>query len=98
MRPKIIVAEAHPIVRHGLRVALLAEKEFRVVDEAGDGLSALQLVERHRPDALMLGLILTGIDGLELIRQAKNKSPSTRSLVFSNCRNEGAVWEAIRGG
>jgi DNA-binding NarL/FixJ family response regulator len=85
-------------VRNGLQVALSAEPDLRVVAEAVDGLEALRLVERHKPDVLLLDLAMPGMDGLEVIRQIRKRSPRTRVVVLSMHKNEAYVWEALKNG
>ena len=57
----IVLADDHQVVRQGLRVLLEAEHDFRVVGEIGDGLEALRLVERLRPDVHVADLMMPGL-------------------------------------
>jgi len=98
MRATIVLADDHEIVRHGLRTLLSAEQDLRVVSEAGDGIEALRLVERLKPNILVLDLMMPGLDGLEVIRQLKKVSPRTRVVVLSMHKNEAYVWEALQNG
>jgi two-component system response regulator NreC len=94
----IVLAEDHHIVRQGLRALLQAEPEFSVVGEAGDGLEAVRLVERIKPDVLVLDLILPGLNGLEVTRQVSQRSPATRVVVLSMHAAEAYVLEALKNG
>jgi two-component system, NarL family, response regulator NreC len=94
----IAVADDHPLVRQGLRAVLEAEPDFQLVGEAGDGLEATQLVERLRPDALVIDLMMPGLNGLEVTRQVRQRSPETRVVVLSMHADEGYVLEALRNG
>jgi len=98
MKATIVLADDHHIVRHGLQVLLSAEPDLRVVGEAVDGLETLRLVERLKPDVLVLDLMMPGLDGLEVIRQLKKRSPQTRTVVLSMHKNEAYVWEALKNG
>jgi DNA-binding NarL/FixJ family response regulator len=94
----IVLADDHQVVRHGLRVLLGAEPDFSIVGEASDGLEALEILERSQPDILILDLMMPGINGLEVARQASKCSPRTSVVVLSMHTNEAYVIEALRAG
>jgi DNA-binding NarL/FixJ family response regulator len=83
MRTTIALVEDHPLVRHVLQAVLATEPGFNVIGETGDGQEALALVERLRPQVLLLDLALPGLHGLEVTRQLTQRTPTTRILVFS---------------
>jgi len=66
-----------------IRTVLELDGDVRVVGEAGDGLTALQDVERLRPDVVVLDLSLPERDGLEVLEALATLSPQTRIIVFS---------------
>ena len=92
-----IIVEDHPIVRQGLRT-LLERQGCQVVAETGDGLEALQLIETHQPRLLLLDLSLKGLNGLEVLRQARRRARSMRVLVLSMYDDDVYVVEALRSG
>ncbi|OGG51261.1 MAG: DNA-binding response regulator [Candidatus Handelsmanbacteria bacterium RIFCSPLOWO2_12_FULL_64_10] len=94
----IVLADDHPVVRKGLRALLDAEQDFRLIGETGDGLEAVALVERLKPDVAVLDLMMPGLNGLEVARQAIQRSPKTRVVILSMHANEAYVLEAIRNG
>ena len=98
MSVKILLADDHPIVRQGLRALLEAERGFRIVGEAGDGLEVADLVERLKPDVLVLDLMMPGLNGLEVTRQVTQRSPRTHIVILSMQDNEAYVLEALRNG
>jgi two-component system, NarL family, response regulator NreC len=98
MSVAILVVDDHPIVRQGLRHLLEAEPEFKVVGEAEDGIEALRLVERLRPDILVLDMMMPSLNGLEVLRQIKNLSPSTRAIILSMQSADTYVLEALKNG
>ena len=93
-----IIADDHEIVRRGLRGILEAESNFRVVAEAADGLTATQLVEKHRPQVLILDLNMPRLHGIEVLRQTRTASPGTRVIVLSMHHDEPYVIESLRAG
>jgi DNA-binding NarL/FixJ family response regulator len=94
----VVLADDHPVVRQGLRRVLEAEPDLSLVAEAGDGLEAVRLVERLRPDVLVLDLLMPGLSGLEALPIVRQRSPRTRVVIFSMCANEVFVLQALRNG
>jgi len=94
----IVLADDHDVVRKGLRAVLEANPNCRVIGEAGNGQEATRLVERLRPDVLVLDLMMPGLNGLEVTRQVKRRSPKTHVVVLSMHRDESYVLEALKNG
>jgi len=97
-RTTIVLADDHPVVRQGLRVLLEAEPDFAIVGEVADGLEVAPLVERLKPNVLVLDLMLPGLNGLEVTRQVHQRTPQTRVIILSMYGNEAYVLEALRNG
>ncbi len=93
-----IIADDHEIVRRGLRGVLEHESAIRVVAEAPDGLAAAGLVEKHKPQLLVLDLNLPRLHGIEVLRRARTGSPHTKVIVLSMHSDEPYVVEALRAG
>ncbi len=94
----IVVADDHYVVRQGLRTLLEAEATFSIVGEASDGLEAVSLVATLKPAVLIVDLMMPGLAGLDVIRQAKHQSPQTRVVVLSMHASESYVMEALHNG
>jgi DNA-binding NarL/FixJ family response regulator len=94
----LILAEDHQIVRQGLRAVLSAEIGLDVVGEAADGPETLRVVERLRPDVLVLDLMLPGLGGLDVLREVARRAPRTRTVILSMHANEAYVVAAFRAG
>jgi two-component system response regulator NreC len=94
----IALADDHHVVRQGLQSLLEAEPDFSVVGETGNGIEAVQLVERLQPDVLVLDLMMPGLNGLEVTRQVSQRSPQTHVVILSMYANEAHVIEALRAG
>lgn len=97
-RTTIVLADDHQVVRQGLRAVLEAEPDFSIIGEAGDGLEAVRLVERLKPNVLVLDLMMPGLSGLEATRQVCQRLPNTRVVILSMHASEGYVLEALRNG
>ncbi len=98
MSVTLILADDHPIVRQGLRHLLEGEPGFLILAEAGDGLEALRLVELLKPEILIVDMMMPGLNGLEVLRQVKKISPSTRTIVLSMQSADAYVIEALKNG
>jgi DNA-binding NarL/FixJ family response regulator len=95
---RVVLADDHRVVREGLRKILEAEPNLEVIGEAGDGLEVVALVERVRPDVLVVDVRMPGLSGLEVTRQVRDRSPETQVVVLSMYADEAYVLEALRNG
>ena len=98
MSISIVLADDHPVVRRGMQALLEAEPDLVVVGESGDGLETTHLVERLKPDVLILDLVMPGLSGLEVLRAVRQRSPGTRVVVLSMHSNNAFVAEALKNG
>ena len=95
---RVVLVDDHDIVRQGLRSLLEGQPDILVVGDGADGLVALDLVERTRPDVLVVDLSLPGLSGLEVIRLVRQRLPAVRIVVLSMYSNVAHVAEALRSG
>jgi DNA-binding NarL/FixJ family response regulator len=95
---RIVLAEDHGVVRQGIRALLEKEPGFSVVGETPDGLQVADLVERTKPDVLVLDLVLPGLGGLDVAREVVRRSPRTRIVILSMHASEAFVVQAFRSG
>jgi len=97
-RLRVILADDHPIFRHGLRAVLEAAGSVEVVAECGDGASAVAAYHQLRPDVLLLDLRMPGLDGLEVARCVLQGHPDARILIMTTFCTEHDVGNALRAG
>lgn len=98
MAISIVLADDHPLVRRGVRAVFETQKDFSVVGMAGDGLETLGLVERLRPDVLILDLMLPSLSGLEILRILRERLPRVRVVILSIYNNKAFIAQALAGG
>lgn len=91
----IVIVEDHRIFREGLRRLLEDSSRFQVVGEAADGKTGIRLVDKLKPDLLLLDLILPGLHGFQVLRKVHQL---TKALVLSVRTDESFVVEAFRYG
>ncbi len=94
----LVLADDHQIVRQGLRELLKTLPDVTLVGETADGLETVRVVEKLRPDLLILDLMMPGLNGMEVARQVTRRSPDTRIVILSMHSNEAYVVEALRAG
>jgi DNA-binding NarL/FixJ family response regulator len=94
----VLLADDHPIVRHGLRDILNAEADFRVVAEVDDGAEAVQRALQDDIHLAILDVTMPRMTGLQAARELSNRRPELRVLVLSMHENEQFLFEALRAG
>jgi NarL family two-component system response regulator LiaR len=95
---RLLVADDHPVVRDGLVAMLGTQPDFLVVGEASNGVQAVELAERLRPDVILLDLAMPEIDGVEAIRRIREKCPDARVLVFTAFDTDERIVGAVEAG
>jgi len=95
---KILLVDDHAIVRAGLRTMLDEITDLRVVSEAGDGRSALHLVDVHHPDVILLDIGMPGLNGLEALSRLRKSAPETGVVILSMYATEEYVVRAMADG
>ena len=98
MTIRVLIADDHAVVRQGLRTFLELQDEIEVVGEAADGIEAVELVQRTKPDVALLDLIMPRLGGLEAIRRIREVAPATRVLVLTSFADDDTVLPAVRAG
>jgi len=94
----VLLADDHPIVRHGLKTLLETTRDFKVHGQAGDGAEALHLISDLQPDLVVLDLMMPKLNGLEAISEIRHRSPQTRILIFSMYTTTSFVVAALQKG
>lgn len=95
---RILVADDHEVVRHGLVLMLNLEPGFQVVGEAQTGVQAVTEVDRLRPDVALLDLKMPEMDGRAAAAQIKQRFPSTRVVILSGAEINDEVFDALEKG
>jgi DNA-binding NarL/FixJ family response regulator len=95
---RVLLADDHALVRSGLRALLQTLPGIDVVAEAGNGPEALEQIETHQPDIVLMDISMPEIDGLELTARVTRDWPKVRVVVLSMHANEKYVSQALRAG
>jgi len=97
-RWRVLVVEDHALTRAGLVTALKARGEFEIVGEASDGIEALELAIRLKPDVAVVDIGLPGQDGIALTRSLHHDLPDTNVVILTMHDLENEVLAALAAG
>jgi DNA-binding NarL/FixJ family response regulator len=94
----LVIADDHPLVVDGLRHLFAQHPDLEVLAACGDGEAAVEATRQHRPDVLLLDLVLPGVDGLGVLRRLRALGDATRVLLLTAHLGEEELLEAVRLG
>ena len=97
-RIRILIADDHAVVRHGLRALIATEPDLELVGEAADGVEAVEQTARLHPDVILMDMAMPRKTGLEAICDIKRDDPHARILVLTSFAEDEQVFPAIKAG
>jgi DNA-binding NarL/FixJ family response regulator len=95
---KIALVDDHAVYRKSLRRLLKGQPDLFVVAEAGDGVAAIEVVQQHKPDVLLIDVRLPKMDGLEATRIIGTENPQTRIIILSLFSDQDTKAKALEAG
>jgi len=95
---RVFLTDDHSIVRKGIKAALELIPDIETVGEASNGREAVALVEKIKPDVVLMDLVMPEMDGIEAIQQIKARLPEVRILVLTTFAGEDKIFPAIKAG
>jgi len=97
-KTRVLLVDDHALVRAGIRALLEKGGLVEVVGETGDGHDALGLIEKLRPDVVLLDLTMPGLSGLEVLKITSEKFPKIHIIVLTVHDEEEYAFQALRAG
>ncbi len=97
-RIKVLIVDDHQVVRQGLRTFLELQDDILVVGEAGDGLAAVEMAGRLRPDVILMDLVMPGLDGIAATSRIKSLGLSAHVIALTSFAEDDKVFPAIQAG
>lgn len=95
---RIVLADDHTILRNGLRAVLERQPDFEVVGEASNGREAIEVVEREKPEVVLLDIAMPILNGIEAAKRISAEHPSTAVMILSMHSDEGYILRSLRAG
>jgi RNA polymerase sigma factor (sigma-70 family) len=95
---RVVIVDDQALIRDGLRTMLELDGEMSVVGEAADGASAVETVQRTRPDLVLMDIRMPGVDGLEATRRLLQRMAGLKVLVLTTYDADEYVLDAMRAG
>ena len=95
---RILLADDHATVRHGLKLLVDAEDDMRVVAEAGDGNEAVRKARELKPDVIVMDISMPGMNGLAATRELKKVQPDAVIVTLTRHGDDAYLQELLRAG
>ena len=95
---RVLLADDHPVVRHGLRVLLEAQADIDVVGDVANGRELLRQAQQLKPDVVLLDIAMPEMNGIEATLQMRDSCPSTQILILSMHSTTEHIFRALQAG
>jgi NarL family two-component system response regulator LiaR len=95
---RILVVDDQTVVREGLAAILSYYSDIEVIGQAADGIQAMEIIKKEKPDVVLLDMAMPNQDGLTTIPKIRETAPNTRILVVTAFAENDLVYQAIKAG
>ena len=94
----VLVVDDHALLRTGVANIINQESDLQVIAEAANGLEAVEAYERYRPDVTLLDLRMPVMEGVEAVRQIRERDPNARVIVLTTYDTDHDIARALKAG
>ncbi len=94
----ILLVEDHTIVRGGLAAIIGFEADMKVIGEASDGVEAVEMACRLKPDVIIMDLLMPNMDGIEAMTHIRAENPEAHVLVLTSFGDTDKMLQAVKAG
>ena len=95
---RILLVDDHAVVRSGLSKFLMVNKDLELVAEASDGAEAVQMAGLHKPDVILMDLMMPGVDGITATREIHQKYPQIKVIALTSFSEQNMVQGVLQAG
>jgi DNA-binding NarL/FixJ family response regulator len=95
---RIILADDHVTVRHGLKLLIDSQPDMKVISEASDGSTAVQRAQELKPDVVVMDISMPGTTGLVATRSLKRLQPEVAIVTLTRHADDAYLQELLRAG
>jgi DNA-binding NarL/FixJ family response regulator len=95
---RVILADDHVTVRHGLKLLIDSQADMKVVAEASDGEAAIRQALELKPDVIVMDISMPGMNGLVATRALKKSQPAARIVTLTRHADDAYLQELLRAG
>ncbi len=95
---RIVIAEDHELFRKGLHLILQKDESIEIVGEAATVLHAIDVINKLKPDVVLLNTTLPETGGIEVIPPIRQETPKTKAIMLAAAMNETAIFKALKAG
>ena len=95
---RVLLADDHAIIREGLSIMLENQPDMEVVASAANGREAVQLVDKHKPDVIVIDISMPELNGIDAIQQILPHHPNLKVIVLSIHETKPYVYRALKAG
>jgi len=95
---RVLLVDDHALLRMGVANIINHEPDLVVVAEAGEGVAAIAAYEEHRPDVTLLDLRMPMMEGVEVVRQIRQRDPNALVIVLTTYDTDDEIARALKAG
>ncbi|HET6443626.1 MAG TPA: response regulator transcription factor [candidate division Zixibacteria bacterium] len=95
---RVMLVDDHDMVRRGLATFLMAKSDLVLVGEAADGIEALEVCAKVKPDVILMDLVMPGKDGAEATRYIRSQWPEVQVIALTSFQEKNLIKDALEAG